>query len=120
MRSERSRLRALASSRPGESICTFVRELPVRELDPWVVRAVFEQLQSHLQGECRSFPLRPTDRFVEDLHVDPDDLDDDLLEQAAQRTGRLLTDLRANPYYGKVHTVEDLIRFLCEQPRQAA
>lgn len=42
------RLRTLAEARGGESICTFARAIQVRELDSWVVRAVFDQLQKYL------------------------------------------------------------------------
>jgi hypothetical protein len=42
----RKHLKSLAAARPNESICTFTRALAIRELDPWVVRAVFEQLRA--------------------------------------------------------------------------
>jgi hypothetical protein len=113
------RLRTIGESRAGDSICTFVRALAIRELDTWVVRAVFEQLQNHLRDSYAQFPLRPSDHLFEDLRIDPDDLDEELLGQIAQRSGRSLSDCRANPYHGKVATVEDLIRFLCAQPKNA-
>jgi len=117
---DRMRLRAIAQSRPGESICTYSRALPIRELDAWLVRAVFEQLQPYLPNGQSSFPIRPADRLVEDLRVDSDDLDDVLAPEIAQRTGRSLADCTKNPYYGKVVTVEDLIRFFCAQPKGGA
>ncbi len=120
-RRTRRRLDQLAQGRVGESICTFVRALPVRELDTWVVRAVFEQLQAYLRITVRytAFPLRPSDRLFEDLRITPEDLDDELVYEIAQRTGRALSSRHENPYYGKVTTVEDLIRFFCGQPRSA-
>lgn len=117
----KNRLQTLAEARGGESICTFARTIPVRELDSWVVRAVFEQLQKHLTlvHDFKAFPLRPSDRLFEDLKIDPDDLDEELVEEIAQRTSRSLNDCRVNPYYGKVVTIEDLVRFFCAQPRVA-
>jgi hypothetical protein len=50
--------------------------------------------------------------------VDAEDLDDVLAAEIAQRTGRSLSGSENNPYYGKVVTVEDLIRFFCAQPKR--
>ena len=41
---ESKRLRALAASRAGEDIGQFARQARCRENDPWVVRAVYEEL----------------------------------------------------------------------------
>lgn len=115
-RRERRRLAALAGSRRDESICSFIRALPIRELDTWVVRATFEQLQHHLSDLHETFPLRPSDRLVNDLRMDPDDLEDVVIEIAG-RAGRSFDGCRTNPYFDKVETVGDLIAFLCAQPR---
>ena len=116
-RRRRLHLHAMAESRARESICTFVRSLPIRTLDPWVVRAVFEQLQDYLRDCHMAFPLRHSDRLVEDLRIDPDDLDESLIWDIARRSGRRLSNCRANPHYGRVTTVEALIRFFCAQPK---
>lgn len=115
-RRHRRRLARLAESRPDESICTFVRALPIRELDTWVVRATFESLRQHLRGMHDAFPLRPSDLLVHDLRMDPEDLED-LVIEIAGRAGRNLKGAKANPYFDRVVTVEDLINFLCAQPR---
>jgi hypothetical protein len=112
----REHLRSIAESRLGESICTFARALPVRQLDTWVVRAVFEQLQSRLGRFYQKFPIRASDRLAEDLLV-PEDADEELLLEIAQRAGRSAADLERNPYFGKVSTVEELVRFFCAQAR---
>src|SRR5262245_38312317 len=52
-------LRRLALGRSGESLCTFARGFDVRSTDTWIIRAVYEQLQTYLRGEYPSFPLRP-------------------------------------------------------------
>ena len=93
--------------------------LPVRELDTLVVRAVFEEVRNHITADGGiPVPLRPSDRLADDLRIDPDDLDD-LAHQIAQRSGRKRGESTANPYYDKVATVEDLIRFFCAQPKDA-
>lgn len=115
---ERRRLAALAELRPGESICSFTRALPIRELDTWVVRATFERIQTHLRDLHVEFPVRPSDRLVADLKIDPEDLGD-LAVEIATRSGRTMEGCPANPYYDKVTTVEDLIDFMCAQPKGA-
>jgi hypothetical protein len=115
----RRHLRRVVEARAGESLCTYARTLPIRDLDTWVVRAVFEQLQAHIGDRQGPIPLRPSDRLREDLKIDPDDLDPDLANEIAERSGRTLSQTDANPYYGRVVTVEDLIRFFCAQPRKA-
>lgn len=112
----RQSIRRLGKPRTGETICTFARALPIREVDTWVVRAAFEQLQEHLRADYVSFPLRPSDRLVDDLKIDPDDVDL-LASDIAQRAGRTLIPLDKNPYWGRVASVEDLIRAVCAQPR---
>jgi acyl carrier protein len=111
-------LRALAEMRAGESICEFAREFDIREVDSWIVRAVYEQIQGQLQHVHSSFPVRASDRLKEDLHLDDDDLDMDLAVQIEQRTGRSIDDTNANPYFGKVKTVRDLVLFFQFQPKQ--
>ena len=111
----RKLLRALAASRPGESICSFARAFDYRNTDTWIIRAVYEELQEHLNSECADFPIRPDDRLLEDLRIDPEDLDDLLARQIAERTGRSLANPEANPYYGKVKTVRDLVTFFAGQ-----
>lgn len=112
-------IRVLGHARAGESICTFARALPLRDLDTWVVRATFEQVRQYLAVNYAAFPLRPSDRLVEDLSIDPEDLDD-LASDIAKRTGRSLVGSDTNPYFGRVISVEDLIQFICAQPRSAA
>ncbi len=109
----RRRLARLAASRGAESICSFTRALPIRDLDPWVVRAVYEETQEHLRDVHPEFPLRPSDRFLDDLHIDPEDVEADVAVRAAARAGR---ELGSAPQT-IVSTLEDLIRYLCAQPK---
>ena len=116
-RRERRQLRALASAREGHTICEFARDFNAREVDTWVVRAVYEQLQGHLADAHSSFPLRADDRLKEDLRLDDEDLDMDIVQEIASRTGRSLDASASNPYFGRVRTVRDLVLFFQNQPR---
>ena len=116
---QRWKLNRLAEARNRESICTFARAFDARSIDPWVIRAVYEQLQEHLKPTKPPFPLLPTDRLRQDLMLDDDDLDMDLVPDIAARTGRPLSGSAENPYFGKVVTVRDLVEFFCAQPKSA-
>ncbi|MDI4635539.1 hypothetical protein J7U46_20920 [Pelomonas sp. V22] len=108
---------ALASRREGQSICEFARDFDARAVDTWVIRAVYEQLQSHLRYVHPSFPVRADDRLKEDLLLDDDDLDIDLAQEVEERTGRSVDGATNNPYSGKVRTVRDFVLFFQHQPR---
>lgn len=116
---EALQLRALASAREGQAICEFARDFNTREVDTWVVRAVYEQLQGHLRHVHPSFPVRADDRLEEDLRVDDEDLDMDIAQEIGHRTGRSLDSSAANPYFGRVRTVRDLVLFFQNQPRSS-
>ncbi len=110
-------LRRLAETREGQSICEFARDFDARSIDTWIIRAVYEQLQSHLRYAHPAFPVRASDRLKLDLHLDDDDLDMDIATEVEQRSGRSLGRTGENPYFGKVETVRDLVLFFQSQPR---
>ncbi len=114
-RREAQRLAHMAQGRAGESICQFARSIDCRRVDTWVVRAVYEELQRSLSAVV-AVPLRLTDNLQSDLRLDADDLDD-LVVDMAQRARRSMADTSANPLFGKVITVGDLVEFLQAQPR---
>jgi hypothetical protein len=120
MKRDEDHLRRLAGQREGESICEFARDFERRQIDTWIVRAVYEQLQQRLKHVHPAFPVRATDRLKEDLHLDDDDLDMEIAEEVEQRTGRSLEASNVNPYFGKVGTVGDLVLFFQAQPIKAA
>jgi hypothetical protein len=115
-RNFKARLTSLAALRQNESICTFAKSFDTGEVDTWVIRAVYEQLQIYLTSEYPQFPIRADDRLNGCLITDPDDLDFDLATEISQRTGRSLKDIENNPFYGKVETVRDLVMFFNAQP----
>lgn len=113
---EEDQLRRLAETREGQSICEFARDFDARSIDTWIIRAVYEQLQSHLRCAHPAFPVRASDRLKQDLHLDDDDLDMDIASEIEQRSGRSLGRTGENPYFGKVETVRDLVLFFQSQP----
>lgn len=116
-RNFKRKLSALAALRPNESLCTFARSFNPREVDTWVIRAVYEQLQMYLASDYPQFPVRAEDQLNGCLMNDPDDLDFCLAKEIAARTGRSLENTQDNPYYGSVNTVRDLVLFFNAQPR---
>lgn len=89
------------------------------EFDAWIVRAVWDALVpwTRVRGGVR-LPLRATDVSTELGCVD-DDLDDVFFE-AATRAGRRIDQVEANPLYGRVVAVRDLVAFIAYQPCVAA
>jgi len=62
-------------------------------------------------------PVRAADRLIEDLILDPDDIDMDVFSDGENRTGRSLRDFKANLFYGRVTTAADLAAFFCAQDK---
>lgn len=116
---EKKHFARLLQTRSEESICHFARSIDCRDVDTWVVRAVYEELQTCLAHHRAQFPVRMTDRLRKDLQIDGDELDLSLVPDIAQRTGRDLSSTQANPFFGKVTTVGDLVNFFNAQPRLA-
>lgn len=113
------RFSEVAASRGGESICQFARSFDTRRVDTWVIRAVYEALQKELEFAHPAFPVRASDT-VSTLLIDPDDLDMAVGPEVARRTGRSLDNIEANPYYGKVKSVRDLVMCFNQQPKAIA
>ncbi|WP_444943585.1 hypothetical protein ACJJIK_19135 [Microbulbifer sp. ZKSA006] len=109
----------LCEKRKDLSIGEFAREFERKTVDTWIIRAVYEQLQAALPTK-QQVPIQASDKLFNTLKLDEDDLDLDLIEQIAQRTGRSLAGCGNNPYYGKVTTVRNLVLFFNRQPRTGA
>ena len=103
------RTKRLVKQRQGESICTFARSLDCRHIDTWIIRGVYEEIQSWV-----NYPIRASDRFDE-LGIDAEDIDD-IAEIVARRTSRTLDGCEQNPWYGRVYTLYDLVGFFTNQP----
>ena len=106
----------MSEERKEKSICEFSRSFNSREIDTWVIRAVYEQIQGYIPSKTKPFPVNANDHLFNDLELDDEDLEMDLIEEIAQRTGRSLEETERNPYFGKIETVKDLVCFINEQP----
>jgi hypothetical protein len=105
------RLRDLAESRVGESICTFARSFDCRTVDTRIIRATYEELLPEYEGLC---PIRASDRFAEEIGIDEDW--DQVAIEVARRAGRSLDYWAENRFTGKIETVADLVHYLNDQP----
>ena len=116
IKNNKRRLTQLAQGRPHLSICTFARHFDKRAVDTWIIRATYEEVRSALADDVADFPLCATDSLVNDLGIDPA-LIDDIASDIAQRTGRSFADPGANPYFGAVENMEELVMFVDALPR---
>ena len=115
---EAKRLSDIAHNRTGESICSFTRALSFRQIDTWIIRATWEELQDYVTHKnLNEFPIRPTDKVEDDFKIDPEEIED-IVERIAQRSRRSLEETDKNPYFGKIETVGDLISFVNNQPKK--
>lgn len=107
-------LNQLKAQRLGESLQEFPRERDLRDIDTYVVRAVYEEIRLDLA--VPDFPLRWSDNLYTDLLLTADEVDD-VLHRIALRAGRCLSQTEQNPLFGKIVTVGDLIAFFNHQPK---
>ena len=107
------RFAQLVAARPAESICEFARSFDRHSANTVLIRSVYETVQKQIGGS--PVPLRVSDRLLEDLDLDGDDLDE-IAVDAAALARRSLDSTDSNPLYGRVTTVKDLVDFLRHQP----
>lgn len=115
---EKRRLEDLCSLRNEESICSFARSFSARHVDTWVIRAAHQEIQQWMEPFISDFPVRSSDLLLEDLHIDPDDIEA-LVVEIATRSGHSLDEIENNPFSGTLNTVRDLVLFIDAQPRLA-
>jgi len=118
---DRPRTRRRAAERPlrpNEDFSSFVRAFDVDDqqpVDPWAVRLVWEAVLPLTALGGPAIPLRPTDRFILDLGVDPEEVEE-LIPSLVERCGRALGNWSANPYFVGLSTVGALVHFISAQP----
>jgi len=112
------RMQSLADQRGEESICTFVRAFDYRSIDPWILRAVYEEMQDYIG--IAGFPVRASDRIEEDLGLDRADIEDIVMDRIAYRTGRRLEAEPKNPLCGKIKSVRDIVIYFQHQHKRNA
>jgi len=106
-----------AKERKNEDIGTFASSLDYRNIDTWIIRAVYEEIQSEIMWENQNFPIRATDNLKKDLLLE-DDAFDSIINCVIARVGISDKDWEKNPYYGKLETVEDMILFFNAQEKE--
>jgi hypothetical protein len=111
---QKRRLRRLYEERVNENICSFARSYNLHDIDPRIIRAVYEELIPYCSFREGNVPIRPSDTF-ETFGIEGEELDE-LAVDVASRTGRSMENPVTNPFFGKVRTIDDLIRFISEQP----
>lgn len=99
----------LANERKDNNIGTFTKSFDYRNIDTWIIRAVYEQLQEDLP-----FPILANDHLFNDLEMDEEYIMD-IMNEIAQRTGITLDNIEKNSYYQKLNTVSDLVYFFQNQ-----
>lgn len=112
-RRDSRRVRQLSASRAGETICQLARSFDCRRTDTWVLRAVYEELQAHI--DPYPFPIHADDA-LDELMIDREDLDMQIVWSIAGRARRSMENAERNPFYRKVVTVRDLVGFFVHQP----
>lgn len=110
---DNKRLRAIAAERAGDNVCTFARAFDRRNVDPWTIRAAYDEFQEYFGSIERPFPIRASDRLQEDLKMDGDDVFD-LLFAIAERSRHDITFLNDNP---QIHTIGDLVVCISNLPK---
>jgi hypothetical protein len=120
-RRRRARFALLQGQRSEDGgICEFARSFDSHHVDTWVIRAVYEELHSYLRGSGVNIAIRADDDLVKGLGIDAEDLEMGIASDIASRTGRSLKNPKQNPYYDKVRTAGDLVRFFNSQPKVGA
>lgn len=111
-----SRIRLLTLEREHDDIGTFAKSFDRRQTDPWILRAVYEEMSARAMIDKRPFPFRARDDWRKILNFDRED-ELDMLDDIAFRARRSMEDTEDNPLFDKVHTVADIVHFFEYQPR---
>jgi len=114
---EELNIEKLETERKDEDIGTFARSLDYRNIDTWVIRAVYEEIPSEFGFKERDILIRASDNLENDLQLDDEDLFY-ISNRVVARVGLSDKDWEKNPYYDKVETVEDMILFFNAQPKE--
>ena len=111
------RMGPLLTAREGEDVGTFARAFDRRQgaLDPWAIRAVWNTVMPMTSTRGKLIPLRPTDTFVEDLEIDPEDIEY-VIPKLVLQCDRDIEGYATNPYYSELSFVGGLVRFISSQP----
>jgi hypothetical protein len=119
-KASRTKLEQLAANRSqGGGICEFARSFDFHQVDPWIVRAVYEEVTRYFKDLGADVEIRADDDLIKDLGIDPEDLDMGIAMDIAARTGRSFDGYKSNPYLAQTNIVRGLVMFFNAQPRAA-
>jgi hypothetical protein len=107
----RRHFKLLKATRSG-NICAFRKAFDCRNVDPWIIRATYQEIQNWVSG----FPVEAEDDVLTQLEIDEEDLDY-LIQDIARRSGYDLAHTEGNPLYDRVKTVGDIVHFINHQPK---
>ena len=93
----------------------FAKEFNLKEVDTWIVRAVYEAVYDEVE-----IPIRADDDIDKDLGIDMGDLGfDEILINVSQRTGRVLTEESVEyDDIENIKTIRDLVYFFNGLPQK--
>ncbi|MEZ4698654.1 MAG: hypothetical protein R2832_19705 [Rhodothermales bacterium] len=108
---ERRRLLGLTDEREGENICSFARSFATRSVDPWIIRAAWEEFQPLSFSREHPFPLRRSDTIMGPIVMlaEGEDLFDSI-STICERVGRAVPHPRCIEY--GLETVGDAVHFV--------
>jgi len=110
---EKKRINRIKTER-RDTICDFRRAFDIRRVDPYIIRASYQEIGRYLDSES-GFPLRAADDFTRDLKIDGEDLDD-IACNVAKRLNYDMDTCQQNPLYGQIKTVRDFVMFFTHKP----
>ncbi|HEY2855161.1 MAG TPA: hypothetical protein VGJ18_20050 [Gemmatimonadaceae bacterium] len=108
----------MTNDRVNEDIGSLARAFDRRAadpLDPWAIRAVWNAMMPLTELNGWHFPLRPSDRFDDDLGLDSEEIEY-LIPALVEQCERVPGEWEANPYYRRLRSVGDLVHFISAQP----
>lgn len=115
--------RALAEARYGKSICDFARSFNTREVDTWVIRAVWNVLSECVNRSGPAgytLPIFAQDRLQDQFLLEEEDDVLETLQEIAHRAGRSTELLGTEGFSGPVITVRDVVLLLNALPMTEA
>ena len=113
---ERQERKKMAVYRLEVNIHALAGSLESRRVDIRLIRAIYEELQKRCKGERGISPIRASDRTEEDLNIGRDELWE-VARHVAVRMGYDSTDMKRNPLFDGMETVEDLVLYLAHRAR---
>ncbi len=107
----KEKLNSLGLTRASGSICNFAGSFDCRNVDTWILRAVYEGLSGYAD-----IPIHADDHIIEDLLIDEETYTSELIPDIAEKCHRSLDGCNTNPHFKEIEMVRGLVNFLNRQP----